>query len=309
MRNAALFLGVDGGGTKTAAAALDAKGRILALVEGPPSLRTQTTWTAATRAIAETVGKLERRMGRRALRFEAACFALAGVDSPADVRTAKRLLRKRFGVRVGRLCVVNDVVAALRAGTDASSAAAVIAGTGSHAFAKGARGEAYAGGFGWILGDDGGGFWIGRAALRAVVRSLDGQGPKTSLSSSVLRHFRVRSMGELHEHLTGLPLPKRSVSQLSVLVDRSGRRGDRVSIAILTKAGERLARMVHASARRAGLGRIPFPLVISGGCFRSSVLEHTFRRAVRRVLPRVRIIRTTAVPAVGAARLAREGVR
>jgi N-acetylglucosamine kinase-like BadF-type ATPase len=297
---------VDGGGTKTSAVILDDRGRVRAEAYGPPSLHSAVGWVGAVAAVRATVSRAERRAHLSRPQYAGACVALAGVDTAGEERVATRHFRRAFGRRVGRLTVVNDTLAALRAGTDTKRAAVVVAGTGSNAFARGLRSTAFAGGLGPLLGDDGGGYWIGRAGLRAVAKAADGRGRKTALTRALLRHFSVRDVRTLASRLSGAGTAKRVVSLASVIVDRAAQRGDPVARRILLEAASRLAAMAVAAARRAGLGRSPFPLVASGGAFRAFGLRRSFRSILRRSLPgaRVEILRTP--PAVGAARLAIE---
>lgn len=304
MRAPRWYLGVDGGGTKTAAVILDDRGRKRAFAEGKASLRTETGWLGVARTIRATVATAERRAGIRP-RYTAACFAIAGVDAPQDARAGKRALVRVFGRRVQRTLVVNDTAAALRAGTPERFAAVVVAGTGSNAFARGPKGTAFAGGWGLLLGDDGGGYWIARAALRAALKSLDGRGPETALWPALAHASHARTLRQLHELLVRSRYAKRTVSLLSRTVDQVSRR-DTVARAVLVEAADRLATMAAAAARRAGLGQTPFPLVASGGCFAAPVLLRSFRSILRQVLPGARVVVLRIAPAVGAARLAVE---
>lgn len=304
MRAPRWYLGVDGGGTKTAAVLMDAQGRVRARAEGSASLRTVLGWSASARAARDTVAAAERVAGVRP-RYTNACFALAGVDAPEDAGVGHRHLRRVLGRRIPRFHVVNDTYAALRAGTAARFGVVVIAGTGSNALARGPRGEFRAGGWGWVMGDDGSGFWIGRAGLRAALRSLDGRGPTTALWPALARALGTRSLRGVHDLLAEDGYPKRTVSHLSRTVDRISRR-DPVARVILVEAARRLAVMAEAVARRAGLGRSAFPLVVSGGCFNAPVLLRAFRATVRSRTPRARVLRPRREPAVGAALLAKE---
>jgi N-acetylglucosamine kinase-like BadF-type ATPase len=97
--------------------------------------------------------------------------------------------------------VVNDALIALVAGAGENPGVVLVAGTGSIAYGRDARGRAArAGGWGYLLGDEGSGFWIGRRALLSVVRHADGRGPFTMLTELVLRHMGITRPAELiHE--------------------------------------------------------------------------------------------------------------
>ena len=124
---------------------------------------------------------------------------IAGVDRPDDHAVIGGIM-KRIG-RQARILIVNAALVALEAGAPQQPGIVVISGTGSIAYGRNARGEAArAGGWGYVLGDEGSGYWIGRAALRAVLRESDERGPKTALSPLLLAHFGVeRAQGLIHE--------------------------------------------------------------------------------------------------------------
>ena len=87
---------------------------------------------------------------------------------------------------------------ALQAGVGDAAGIVIVSGTGSIAYGRNEHGEASrAGGWGYVLGDEGSGYWIGRLALRAVVRHADGRGRVTSLTPRLLAHFGVERAAEL----------------------------------------------------------------------------------------------------------------
>src|SRR4030095_12707011 len=97
-----------------------------------------------------------------------------------------RTIMRRIGYKA-RVLVVNDALVALEAGAPRQPGGGIISGTGSISYGRHARGEAArSGGWGYVLGDEGSGYWIGRAALRAVLREADKRGPETSLTEMLL---------------------------------------------------------------------------------------------------------------------------
>src|SRR5262249_22680106 len=128
---------------------------------------------------------MDAAIGDRDIRPAAICLGMAGVDRPQDIEAVRGIMR-RIGFKA-RVVVVNDALVALVAGAGDAAGVVVVAGTGSIAYGRNDSGRAArAGGWGHLLGDEGGGFWIGRAALRAVVRQFDGRGPVTLLTPMIL---------------------------------------------------------------------------------------------------------------------------
>ena len=106
---------------------------------------------------------MEETLGSRDIRPDAICLGIAGVDRPSDA-TAVRGIMRRIGFKT-RVVVVNDALVALVAGAGEQPGVVIVAGTGSIAYGVDANpARLPAGGWGYLLGDEGGGFWIGRAA-------------------------------------------------------------------------------------------------------------------------------------------------
>ena len=99
----------------------------------------------------------------------------------------------RIGYKA-RILVVNDALIALQAGVGDAPGIVIVSGTGSIAYGRNDHGEASrAGGWGYVLGDEGSGYWIGRLALRAVVRHADGRGRVDEPDAAAARAFRRRA--------------------------------------------------------------------------------------------------------------------
>ncbi|HEY3883909.1 MAG TPA: BadF/BadG/BcrA/BcrD ATPase family protein, partial [Vicinamibacterales bacterium] len=180
-------LGLDAGGTKTVCLLADGAGQVLA-----EARRGGANLQAAGELEVEKVlhEVMEEALAACDAVPSAVCLGIAGVDRPGDAVVVAGIM-KRIGYKA-RVLVVNDALVALEAGAPASAGVVVIAGTGSIAYGRNAGNEAArAGGWGYMLGDEGSGYWIGRAALRAVLRQADRRGPKTELTGLLLAYFAV----------------------------------------------------------------------------------------------------------------------
>ena len=145
-------------------------------------------------------------------------------------------------------------------------------GTGSIAYGRNARGEAArAGGWGYVLGDEGSGYWIGRAALRAVLREADRRGPTTALSPTAAGAFRRRrsAQGLIHE-VYHTNLKPAAIGALAHVRAGGVLAGDAVAIGILARRGRR-ARERRRCPSRAGSSCVgePFTFILAGGIFRA----------------------------------------
>jgi len=234
----------------------------------------------------------------------AICLGIAGVDRPDDARVVRGIM-KRIGYKA-RCLVVNDALVALEAGAPDQPGVVVIAGTGSIAYGRNDRNlAARAGGWGYVLGDEGSGYWIGRAALRAVLREADRRGPATQLTALLLKYYGVARAQDLIHQVYHATLRPAAIAALSQCVMSAFTAGDPVAIGILRGAADQLESSALSVARRLEIVGSAFPFVLAGGIFRAVPwLEEELARRLPLASPHSRTIRLDVEPAVGAVHLA-----
>jgi glucosamine kinase len=185
-----MFLALDAGGTSSRAVVLDTSGRVLGYGRAGSGNPT-----------AAGIGDAVSAIGAAA---EQAAVDLTGSERPGvalivmagEKTTAFResLFDRLAALGIGQVVLDHDLLGIFHSGTAAEDGYALIAGTGSVAARiRNGRLDRVAGGKGWLLGDAGGGFWIGRAAARAVIASLDGQAQDTALTGLVLEAMRIEA--------------------------------------------------------------------------------------------------------------------
>src|SRR3989441_12771169 len=223
-RAAGIVVGVDAGGSWVRVRAL-ADARPVASVAHP---------ARAVPELATFLHNLGRRRGWTRARVDALVVASRGVWLPRE----RRALRRRLAGLARRVNVIADVEAAWHATLGAERGVLVLAGTGSIALGRDARGRwARAGGLGPLLGDEGSAFWIGREWLRATA------------DERARRRFATA------------PQPVSAVAALAPRVVARARRGHRVAGRIVSAAQSHLAAQAAAVARAL---RLPPPVVVGG---------------------------------------------
>lgn len=303
-------LGIDAGGTKTVCYLADAEGRIIGEGRGGGA-NLQAHGELEVEKVLHAV--IDQAIGDRAILPSAVCLGVAGVDRPEDDRIVRGIMR-RLGYKNHAL-VVNDALVALVAGLGDEPGVVLIAGTGSIAYGVNASGvAARSGGWGFVLGDEGSGYWIGRQALAAVVRDADGRGPHTDLTPLVLEHFNLPRVDGLVREVYDRGLQRQAIAAIGVVVERARAGGDIVAAEILTKAGEELTRAAASVISRLEMRGHTFGTVLAGGMFRVIPwLAEDVTERLAEVAPRTTVKELDVEPAVGAVRLAvrelREGVR
>jgi N-acetylglucosamine kinase-like BadF-type ATPase len=240
----------------------------------------------------------------------AICLGIAGVDRPQDSEAVRGIM-KRIGAKA-RTLVVNDALIALVAGAGDNPGIVLVAGTGSIAYGRNAAGRAArSGGWGFLLGDEGGGYWLGRSALSAVVREWDGRGPRTRLTELVLAQMALSNPTELiHEIYERGDAYRHTIAALAPLVQRAMDHGDAVAADILTRAGAELGAAVASVVSRLGMRGDVFPTVLAGGIFRGIPwLAGNVTTRLSEVAPRSHVRMLAVEPAIGAVRLAISAAR
>ena len=294
-------LGIDAGGTKTVCQLADADGLVLAEARGGGANLQAVGELEVEKALHQVMDEV---LGDRGIVPAAICLGMAGVDRESDAAIIRGLMA-RIGHKA-RILVVNDALIALEAGVGDAPGIVIIAGTGSIVYGRNARWEAVrAGGWGYLLGDEGSGYWMGRLALRAVVREADRRGRPTTLTPRVLEHFGVRRPSDLIHEVYTQALRPTTIAALATHVQTSAAEGDGVALGIVESGAQSLVSAAEAVAARLAMQQDGFEFVLAGGIFRAvPLLAQEVTRSLPSVAPRARIHLLDREPACGAVRLA-----
>ena len=294
-------LGIDVGGTKTVCLLADDEGRLIAEsreeganLQGAGELALEKVLHSVMEATLEGTGLIP----------SAICLGIAGVDRASDQAVVRGIMT-RIGYKA-RILVVNDALIALQAGIGNAAGIVIVSGTGSIAYGRNDEGNASrAGGWGYVLGDEGSGYWIGRLALRAVVRHADGRGRVTSLTPRLLAHFGVARATDLIHKIYHEDLGPRTIAALAKYVQHARDEGDMVANGILNRAADELLTAATAVMARLEMGQREFTFVLAGGMFHALPwLCDQMQLLLPARAPRSKVMRLDQEPALGAVRLA-----
>lgn len=297
-----VFVGVDGGATRTRCVVVDGEGRELARTEGLAGAADPRFPERAAAAAAEVVTHAVAEAGLT-LPVDALWVGLAGTGrettrAGVEVELARRRL-------AGRLGVGTDVEAAFADAFDDGPGILVVSGTGSVAWGRGSDGtRGRVGGWGSVLGDEGSGYAVGLEALRRVVRVADGRGRGrgTALRDAVLEALAMDDAGELVPWASSAR--KSAVAALVPVVVQVARGGDPVAGEILVRAVEELDGHVATLLETLGPWPTPPTVALAGGLLDPA---GPLRRGMEEALARhpVPVLERAVDPASGAVGLAR----
>lgn len=296
--NTGLIVGVDGGGTKTTALSADVDGRIVHQGTAGPSNYHTVGFETACEAIETAVSAALLNAGLAAL-----CLGLAGVGRQEDVLRFQAWAKEKYPDIP--LLVVNDAEILLAAGASDRAGLALVCGTGSIVYGRTADGRLVrAGGWGYLFGDEGSGYAIGVASLKAVMWAEDGRGRPTLLTSLILERRQLKTAQDLIRSIYGADSPRTEIAGLADLAERAAAQGDAVARSILDQAAKDLALTVQAAYQK--LGSRPIPLALAGGTIlNNKLLASAFRKACVELGLVFSTIKEVREPAEGALILAR----
>jgi glucosamine kinase len=254
-------VGVDAGGTKTSAAfardgALERRaerGAANATVRGVDDAAEEIL-----RAIADVCGEVQP---------DAIYIGAAGAGSHEVARDLGKRIARVYGkaaIRVG-----DDVEIALRAAIPSGPGIVVISGTGSIALAYDKDGKRHrAGGYGYLLGDEGSAAWIGLEALRLLGRAYDGRVRAEETTAIVERHLGVSDRSGLLRAVYGKGFDVTDIAALAPSIVAFAGKGNRASRAIVGRAAAELSLLAVDVARAANLLESGPNIALAGGLLR-----------------------------------------
>lgn len=307
-RQPELVLGVDGGGTKTRAVVVDEEQKVLGEGFAGPSNPLRVGVGSAAAAIREAIERACVAARVRRVDIVAAEIGLAGVKR-ADIRERMRETLKGLGIE--RIEVVTDADIALFGATGGEAGLVLIAGTGAICCGRNARGRhVCAGGWGPLVGDEGGGSWIARRGVQAVARAADGRGPKTGLTEAACDYFNLTNPDDLSTALYAPGMTGDRIAGFARPVIEAAKGGDIAARGVVADAGRELGEAAAAVIRRLRMERERFLIGYTGGVFAAgNLILNPLRATVREIAPQATLTPPQIAPAESAAQMARNHLR
>lgn len=241
------YLGVDGGGTKTAFVLLDEHGRLVAEATGPSCYYFGAGIDLVGRVLAAGVHAIEQASGTARADIGRAFFALPAYgEVSADVPVLDRIAGEVLGH--GRYSCGNDMIAGWAGSLGGRDGVNVVAGTGSIAYGEWRGAGARVGGWGEAFGDEGSGYWTAIRGLNLFSRMSDGRLPRGPLHERIRQAVGVESdldvIGVVLDRWGGR---RDRIAALSKVVVAAADAGDEAARGVVTAAGAELAALVQAA--------------------------------------------------------------
>lgn len=296
-----LYLGVDGGGTKTHIALMNDAREVVAEGFAGPSNPLRVGVETAVTNIIKAIDDACDDSGLSRGDIVAATFGLAGVRRQ-DIRER---IRESFvdRVKIRKTQVITDAEIALYGTTLGKAGLVVIAGTGSICLGKNDDGKvAISGGWGPLAGDEGGGVGIAQDALHQIAKASDGRGRPTELSQRAAEYFRASGPENLIVAIYSPQVDNSRIAGFARLVVETAHSGDPIAVEILRNAGEELGLAASAVIRKLKLERRKIPIGCVGSIFNAGeLLTAPMLKALRPVAPKAYLTAPLMPPAHAAA--------
>jgi glucosamine kinase len=297
-----LFLGIDGGGTKTSCVIGDEHSVVGTGTSGGSNV-IRVGEVKARESLETAIGQACAAARITPAQIMRTCVGIGGSARPEIAGVVRRLLSECVS---GEIEVVGDMVIAMEAAFGSGPGVIVIAGTGSIAYGRNSKGEtARAGGWGFAISDEGSGHWIGRSAVAVCMRAYDEAGAESmnALLHGIMKSWSVTTREQLVVAANKYP----DFAGLLPAVLSAADAGDTVARAILTQAGAELAALAKIVIARLFGNAGAVPVAVSGGVFcNSSLVRQLFDKGVRSAYSQALLSTTAIDPVKGALALARK---
>lgn len=307
--NSKYVIGIDGGATKTTAVLADLNRNILAeKASGPANFL-----IIGTDKVAKTISDLILDLCNEAEvninNIEAICMGLTGAGREDDAQKIKNAVldywNKNYSSQIRNLIVTSDARIALEGAFSGRPGIILIAGTGSIIFGKDRAGTLYrVGGFGRYIGDEGGGYSIGRLGLQAVAKSLDGRAPETKLFNILKEQFGINNAEDLINKVYKENLDFASVAPFVI---QCAEEGDEACREILRKEAEELVYHIKAIKDKIKV-RTVYISFLGGLISAENYYSKLLRKVILQKVEGVNVILPEHPPAYGAVLLAMNSI-
>lgn len=303
-----LFVGIDGGGTKTRALIVSSdgicRGNALTGASNPNSVGAETALANLRRALLDAA-----KSAGGSADFEAGFFGISGVNDSVSAKYLREKISAFADVSVANFLVENDTRSLCAATFGMRSGIVLIAGTGSKCYGRTEDGREWeTGGYDFHVSDEASAFDLARRGLIAAVRAADGRGEPTMLKDLLFGELQILETGQISQRLhqdslknPGKPMSKDEIASLARFVDKACLAGDAVAAEILESAMKELVKMVTTVVRKLAIPENEVRLGITGGVILHEPCGGIFRRAMVAAVPGIEIVEPAFPPVVGAA--------
>ena len=290
-------LSVDAGGTGCRAALCNKNGHILGFSQGSSCNYHSIGVEKATENLTVLLTTLAKK---QVLRVNCVVLGLAGLDTKKDEVTLTSIINQALttaNIVADAIYLYNDAMLTLKGSVGENNGVLITAGTGSIACGITKEGlETRVGGWGYLVGDEGSGYSIGRAAITHILKSYDGQEKSSGISAAILNEM---SFADIDELINWVYSPRFSVAQVAALtpiIVRLAEEGDQQGEKIIHSACQELSDMGFTIIKKLGLLSAEFSLVLSGGVLKNLIVHRQVIKLLTSACPGLQVVTPSYQP-------------
>ncbi len=302
------LIGIDGGGTKTHCLTTDLNGNILYECFGSASNFLILGTEKVSQTILELIDECKNKLN---ISYDDISCVLLGTTGAGRRSDAERLQTnfnefiKLKNISISSFRVESDARIALEGAFSGGPGSILIAGTGSIMFGKDAANNIHrVGGFGRFIGDEGSGYSLGRKALTAISKELDGRGNKTVLTNLLSDKFKIETPEKL---IIEIYKNNFDIASAAPLVLQAAEMEDKIALKIIDEETDELLSHISTMAEK-----IDVPILnvafIGGIISNDNLYSKTLKKKIAENLPAILIKQSENPPEVGAILMAKEFV-
>ena len=301
-----LFIGIDGGGTKTKCVLTDENLKVIYETQSGPS----NFLTIGTEIVTETILNLINvccnSQNISLSNIDGIVLGTTGAGRENDAKKLEDSVIKKSQEKkphINSFKVISDARIALEGAFAGNSGSILIAGTGSIMFGKDKEGIIHrVGGCGRLIGDEGSGLTIGRKGLNILSKYFDGRGKDTLLRNRVANELGITNQTEL---ITKVYSENLSIQKVAPLVIQSAEEGDELCLNILDEETNEL--LMHIAAMSKMLNENNMKVVFIGGTIATeNYYSNMFKKKINQFLPEIEIQQAQYPPEIGAVIFAKQ---
>lgn len=294
-------IGVDGGGTKTEFVIIDYSGNVIGRAKGDSTNYQAVGGKKLKEELVKGFNSIMNTTNVASNKIEHIFLGLAGAGRESDRKEITALFGDTEFDK--KITVDSDAMVALAGAFGTSPGIIIISGTGAICFGKNSEGRIFrAGGWGYLLGDEGSGHFIGREAIIAALKDLDGRGEKTKLRDRIENHFNLKSIDQIIPHIYQNRIDRVAIADLAPIVFELTNQGDSVAEEIIRRAGKELGILAKAVAQQLNFESDEIKVALIGSIFKQKdMLINEISKELYEVSWNVEIAEPLFAPQYGAA--------
>jgi len=297
-------IGVDGGGTKTEFVLLDFSSNVLGRSRGGSTNYQVIGGDNLKKELLDAFTMLMRTTNISSNKIDQIFLGLAGAGRKSDQEEIISLFSDTDFA--GKIAVDSDAMVALAGAFGTGPGIIIVSGTGAICFGKSNEGKIFrSGGWGYLLGDEGSGYFIGREAIIAALKDLDGRAEKTNLRNCLENHFNLSSIDQIIPQIYQNKVDRIAIADIAPIVFEQANQGDSIAEEIIRRTGKELGILARAVAQRLNFENDELKVALTGSIFKQKdMLINEISKELYEISWNIEISEPMFEPQYGAALLA-----